>query len=69
MGFFDLYRCPNTKCWWNKKGKEGEHCPECGTELKMFGPGGKETTYLIKEKNKLRTKPETISRKVEFRQE
>ena len=25
MGFFDLYRCPNTNCWWNEKGKEGEN--------------------------------------------
>ena len=38
MGLLDLYRCPNTKCWWDKtSGKKGETCPECGTPLKKVG--------------------------------
>ena len=62
MGFFDLYRCPNTKCWWDKKGKKGQCCPECGTEL-IKPANQNETLDLATVKFKLRTDPETISRK------
>ncbi len=68
MGFFDLYRCPNTKCWWDKKGKKGQYCPECGTEL-IKPANQNETLDLATAKFKLRTDPETISRKEYLRTE
>jgi hypothetical protein len=62
MGFFDLYRCPNTKCWWDKKGKKGQFCPECGTELIKLA-NSNEGLDLARAKFKLKKDPETISRK------
>ena len=76
MGFFDLYRCPNTNCWWNEKGKEGEICPVCGIELEMLemGPKGKDLSpkggaYVRKEKDKLKNNPEYIKLIEEYKQE
>jgi hypothetical protein len=33
----EVYYCPNRDCEHDKKLKEGEKCPLCGTEAKPFG--------------------------------
>lgn len=33
----ELYMCPNRDCTNDDKLKEGDKCPECGTEAKPFG--------------------------------
>jgi uncharacterized Zn finger protein (UPF0148 family) len=61
MGLLDLYRCPNTECWWDKtSGKNGETCPECGTSLKKVGV--REGSKISIEKNKLKKDPEIKKR-------
>jgi len=60
MGMFDLYRCPNTECWWNEySSKEGD-CPECKTPLKKMG--ARESGSLINAKKALLKNPETKKR-------
>jgi hypothetical protein len=68
MGILNIYQCPNTECWWDKNtGKKGEHCPECGTELKKVG--FREGAKIISEKNKLKDNPETYNRKQAYKEE
>ncbi|MBZ2167041.1 hypothetical protein [Methanobacterium spitsbergense] len=68
MGILDVYQCPNTDCWWSKNtGKKGEHCPECGTELKKVG--FREGAKITAEKDKLKNDPETYNRKQAYKEE
>ncbi|MCE5214220.1 MAG: hypothetical protein LLF83_05820 [Methanobacterium sp.] len=65
MGMLDIYRCPNTECWWNEvTGKKGDICPECGTPLEKFG--FRDGSKLSAEKSKLAQDPE-LRQKVEER--
>lgn len=68
MGILDLYRCPNTDCWWNETtGKNGLHCPECGTELKKVGL--REGSAINREKIKLKDDPGTKERKQAYKEQ
>lgn len=65
MGMLDIYRCPNTECWWNEvTGKKGDICPECGTPLEKFG--FRDGAKLSNEKSKIAHDPE-LRQKIEER--
>lgn len=51
MGLLDVYRCPNTECWWDGEGKKGEYCPECGLEL--IPTGIRDGAKLLNKKQQL----------------
>lgn len=42
--------CPNQNCPYKEKLKEGEHCPQCGTEAQSFG--FRDTVALLTSKKK-----------------
>ncbi len=68
MGILDIYRCPNTECWWNEtRNKKGEHCPECGNELQKFG--FRDGAKVMGEKTKLLEDPDITQRKQTYNEE